>query len=54
MNLNFSSADVALAKKINFDLIAKYFKALEDGSDIILDLPPTQIQALSKESSLNK
>ena len=53
MNLNFSSKDVALAKKINFDLIAKHFKALEEGNDIILDIPPTQIQALSTESSLN-
>ena len=39
MNLNFSSKDVALAKKINFDLIAKHFKALEEGNDIILDIP---------------
>lgn len=54
MNLNFNKTDVALAKKINFDLIAKHFKALEDNNDIILDLPPTQIQALSNASSLNK
>ena len=53
MNLNFSSKDVALAKKINFDLIAKHFKALEEGNDVIIDIPPTQIQALSTESSLN-
>jgi subtilisin family serine protease len=53
MNLNFSSKDVALAKKINFDLIAKHFKALEEGNDVIIDIPPTQIQALTTESSLN-
>lgn len=52
MGINFSNADVAFAKKVNYELIGKFLEASKTNPDVIITPPPIPVQALTSGSAL--
>lgn len=53
MAINFTNADVAFAKKVNYELLGKFLKASESNPDVLLTPPPVPVQALTSGLSLS-